>query len=169
MLIAQELATLLKQAANNSYRLDKIAYEPLNITISSSLNVIKTLENEIETVDKAIEKTVKGLNPVEYQSLISVKGIDPVISSGIISEIGTIASFQSHDSLAKFAGLTWRKRQSGNYSSFSFFKPILCFLKVWVLSVTPIFNNFFDFYLLTYHRLAFKIFDIHNRHSFVVM
>ncbi|POZ91831.1 transposase, partial [Petrotoga sp. SL27] len=35
----------------------------------------------------------------------------------IISEIGTIASFPSHDSLAKFAGLTWRKRQSGNYSS----------------------------------------------------
>ena len=64
-----------------------------------------------------MKKTVKGLNPVEYQSLISVKGIGPVISSGIISEIGTIASFRSHDKLAKFAGLTWRKRQSGNYSS----------------------------------------------------
>jgi len=112
-----KVATLLKQAAKNSYRLDKMAYEPLNIAISSSFNVIKALENEIKTVDKAIEKTVKGLNPIEYQSLISVKGIGPVISSGIISEIGTIASFQSHDSLAKFAGLTWRKRQSGNYSS----------------------------------------------------
>ncbi|PNR96484.1 IS110 family transposase [Petrotoga olearia] len=111
------VATLLKQAAKNSYRLDKMAYEPLNIAISSSLNVIKALEKEIETVDKAIEKTVKGLNPIEYQSLISVKGIGPVISSGIISEIGTIASFRSHDKLAKFAGLTWRKRQSGNYSS----------------------------------------------------
>jgi transposase len=122
-----KVATLLKQAAKNSYRLDKMAYEPLNIAISSSLNVIKTLENEIKTVDKAIEKTVKGLNPMEYQSLISVKGIGPVISSGIISEIGTIASFQSHDKLAKFAGLTWRKRQSGNYSSFSLFQAYFVF------------------------------------------
>ncbi|KUK82716.1 MAG: Uncharacterized protein XD96_0707 [Petrotoga mobilis] len=73
---------------------------------------------KIETVDRAIEKTVKGLNPTQYQSLISVKGIGPVISSGIISEIGTIAFFPSHDSLAKFAGLTWRKHQSGNYSLF---------------------------------------------------
>ncbi|TDX09612.1 hypothetical protein C8D74_1307, partial [Petrotoga sibirica] len=31
------------------------------------------LEKEIETVDKAIEKTVKGLNPIEYKSLISVR------------------------------------------------------------------------------------------------
>jgi len=47
-----KVATLLKQAANNSYRLDKMVYEPLNIAISSSLNVIKTLEKEIETVDE---------------------------------------------------------------------------------------------------------------------
>lgn len=124
-----KVATLLKQAAKNSYRLDKMAYEPLNITISSSLNVIKTLEKEIETVDKAIEKTVKGLNPSQYQSLISANGIGPVISSGIISEIGTIASFPSHNKLAKFAGLTWRKRQSGNYSSFSFFQVYFVFFE----------------------------------------
>ncbi|PNR99678.1 hypothetical protein X927_05250, partial [Petrotoga mexicana DSM 14811] len=76
-----KVAILLKQAAKNSYRLDKMAYEPLNIAISSSLNVIKALEKEIETVDKAIEKTVKGLNPSQYQSLIFVNGIGPVISS----------------------------------------------------------------------------------------
>jgi len=53
-----EVATLLKQAAKNSYRLDKVAYEPLNIAIASSFNVIKALEKEIKTVDKAIEKLV---------------------------------------------------------------------------------------------------------------
>lgn len=36
------------------------------------------------------------------------------------------------------------------------FSSLFCvFLKVWVLSVTPIFNSFFDFYPLTYHRLAY--------------
>jgi transposase len=40
-----------------------------------------------------------------------------VLASGILAEIGTIASFGSHDSLAKYAGLTWRVTQSGDYSS----------------------------------------------------
>ena len=110
-------ADILKQAARNSYRLDKVLYEPLNIAIASSFNVIKTLENEIKSVDKAIEKTIKGFNPIEYQCLSSVYGIGPVISGGIIAEIGSIDFFHSHNALAKFAGLTWRKKQSGKYTS----------------------------------------------------
>ena len=112
-----ETANLLQKAARDSYRLDKILYEPLNVSIASSFNVIKALEDEIKTIDKAIEKTIKGINTTEYQSLISIPGIGPVLASGILSEIGTITSFDSHDSLAKYAGLTWRINQSGNYSS----------------------------------------------------
>jgi transposase len=40
-----------------------------------------------------------------------------VFASGVLAEIGTITSFDSHDALAKYAGLTWRSKQSGNYSS----------------------------------------------------
>jgi hypothetical protein len=39
------IANILKQAASNSYRLDEALYEPLNIAISSSLNVIKAYVN----------------------------------------------------------------------------------------------------------------------------
>lgn len=110
-------ARLLKKAANDSYRLDKVLYEPLNVAIASSFNVVKALEDEIKAIDKAIEKNIKGVNPTEYQSLISIPGIGPVFASGILAEIGTITSFDSHDALAKYAGLTWRVNQSGNYSS----------------------------------------------------
>lgn len=40
-----------------------------------------------------------------------------VLASGILAEIGTITSFSSHDALAKYAGLTWRINESGNYSA----------------------------------------------------
>lgn len=112
-----ETAKLLQKAARDSYRLDKILYEPLNVSIASSFNVINALDTEIKTIDKAIEKTIKGINTTEYQSLTSIPGIGPVLASGILAEIGSIVSFSSNDALAKYAGLTWRVNQSGNFKS----------------------------------------------------
>ena len=112
-----ETAKLLQKAARDSYRLDTVLYEPLNTSIASSFNVIKAFSYEIKAIDKAIEKTIKGLNTTEYQSLTSIPGIGPVFANGILSEIGSITSFGSHDALAKYAGLTWRVNQSGNYSA----------------------------------------------------
>lgn len=110
-------AKLLKKAARDSYRLDKVLYEPLNISLASSFNVIKTFEAEVKSIDKAIEKNIKGLNTNEYQSLMSIPGIGPVFAAGILSEIGSINAFESNNALAKYAGLTWRTNQSGNHSS----------------------------------------------------
>ena len=112
-----ETARILQKAARDSYRLDKVLYEPLNVAIASSFNVIKATQDEVKAIDKAIEKNIRGLNTTEYQSLASIPGIGPVLASGILAEIGTITSFRSNDALAKYAGLTWRVNQSGNYSS----------------------------------------------------
>ena len=112
-----ETAKLLQKAARDSYRLDKVLYEPLNVSIASSFNVINALDTEIRAIDKAIEKTIKGINTTEYQSLVSIPGIGPVLASGILAEIGSIVSFDSNDALAKYAGLTWRINQSGNFKS----------------------------------------------------
>ncbi|HZJ99730.1 MAG TPA: IS110 family transposase [Tissierellaceae bacterium] len=108
---------LLQKAARDSYRLDEVLYEPLNVSIASSFNVIKALENEVKVIDKAIEKTIKGVNTTEFQSLVSIPGIGSVLASGILSEIGTITSFNSHNALAKYAGLTWRVNQSGDFQA----------------------------------------------------
>lgn len=112
-----ETAKLLQKAARDSYRLDKVLYEPLNISIASSFNLIKAFESEVKIIDKAIEKNIRGMNTSEYQSLMSIPGIGPVLAGGILSEIGTITAFDSHNALAKYAGLTWRVNQSGDYTA----------------------------------------------------
>lgn len=110
-------AELLQKAARDSYRLDKVAYEPLNIAIASSLNLLNAYSNEIKAVDKAIEKNLKGILSNEYQCLMSIPGVGPVSAAGILSEIGSMYNFKSADALAQYAGITWKTKQSGNYSS----------------------------------------------------
>lgn len=113
----EEVAILLQKAARDSYRLDKVAYDPINIAIASSLNCIKTFENEIKLVTPAIESNIKGINPQGYEILKSIPGIGPVFASGILSEIGSIEQFEDEEGLAKYAGITWRKKQSGKFEA----------------------------------------------------
>ena len=108
-------ADLLKKAARDSYRLDKALYEPLNVSIASSFNCIETFKREIKVIDNAIEKEIKGLNPNAFIILQSIDGIGPVFAGGIIAEIGDITAFHSSDALAKYAGLTWKSNQSGDF------------------------------------------------------
>jgi transposase len=110
-----KVADILRQAARNSYRLDKCLYEPLTISIASSFNCVSAYQTEIKIIDKAIERAIKGLNPLEYQCLISIPGIGPVYASGILAEIGTISAFHSHEALAMYAGIVWKQNQSGDF------------------------------------------------------
>lgn len=110
-------ATLLQEAARNSYRLDKCLYEPITISIASSYSCILAIEKEVKVIEKAINKLIQGLNTTEYQSLTSIPGIGPVFAAGILAEIGSITSFRSQDALAKYAGLTWNRTQSGSFEA----------------------------------------------------
>lgn len=110
-------ANLLKQAANNSYKLDKCLYEPLTVSIACSFNCISAYKSEIDIIDRAILKAIKGLNNNEYQCLLSIPGIGPVYASGILAEIGSIKAFNSQDALAKYAGLVWKRNDSGDFKA----------------------------------------------------
>lgn len=68
-------------------------------------------------VNKAIETTIKGLNPNAFLSLQSIPGIGPVMAAGIMAEIGDIHIFKSQESLAKYAGLVWHENQSGQFKA----------------------------------------------------
>jgi transposase len=113
----QNTAKLLRQAAQNSYKLDKCLYEPLTVSIASSFNCISAFEREMRAIDKAIEKAIKGLNTNEYQCLLSIPGIGPVYAAGILAEIGSVKAFSSHDAIAKYAGLVWNPNQSGDFNA----------------------------------------------------
>jgi transposase len=111
------VAAILKKAAQNSYVLDKRLYEPLNTAISSSFNCLRTFESEVKDIGKAIQRAIGGLNPTEYQCLMSIPGIGPVYSAGILAEIGSMSAFHSQEAVAKYAGLVWREKQSGNFTA----------------------------------------------------
>jgi transposase len=114
---SQAIANKIKAAARASYRLDKLAYDPINFSLASSINVINCYEAEIKEIDKAIIRQVAGFNQNHYDVLLSIPGIGKVYAAGILAEIADINQFESDDALAKYAGITWRKTQSGKFEA----------------------------------------------------
>ncbi|THJ37381.1 IS110 family transposase, partial [Priestia megaterium] len=68
---------------------------------------------QIKEIDKAIKKLMAGLT----HTLESIPGIGPVFAAGIIAEIGQIDRFDDEAKVAKYAGLYWRKHQSGRFTA----------------------------------------------------
>lgn len=106
---------LLKRAAKDSYRLDECMYEPLNVSLASSFNCIHTYQKEIKLIDQAIDKCIRGMSPNASTILQSIPGVGPVWAAGMLAEIGDITVFHSSDALAKYAGLTWPRDDSGDF------------------------------------------------------
>lgn len=92
-------------------------YEPLTTSIACSFNCIQAFEKELKAINKAIKKTVNGINPVEYQILMSIPGFGPVYSSGILAELGSVHAFPKNDAIAKYAGIVWKENQSGGFKA----------------------------------------------------
>lgn len=132
----ENTSKLLKQAAQNSYRLDKATNDMLAITIASSYTIINCFEKEIKLLNKSIEKLVRGLFGYQVDILMSIKGIGLVTAAGILVEIQDINFFNNDGALAKYAGFIWKKSQSGNSTQ----------------ELTPISktgNEFLNFYIKT--------------------
>ncbi|MCC5893854.1 MAG: IS110 family transposase [Alkalibacterium sp.] len=108
-----QLAKAIRKSVNDSYRLGKVAQDSIDINISVQMRVIRALQQEIKTVEKAIENIMETIDIA--QSLLSIPGIGPVYAAGIIAEIGQIERFDHESKLAKYAGLYWPKHQSGQF------------------------------------------------------
>ncbi len=104
-------AQALKVAATNAYRLKGRLLEPVNLILATSIETIRCLEKQVKQIDKAITKEVTNFT----QTLDTIPGIGPVLSAGLIAEIGSIYRFKNDSALAKYAGLTWRDNQSGEF------------------------------------------------------
>lgn len=95
------VAKALQKAARSSYRLPKTVNDSVNQVLAISITSIRALESQIKAFDKAITNQMELLPNV----LISIPGIGPVLSAGIMAEIGDINRFQNQAALAKYAGL----------------------------------------------------------------
>jgi transposase len=110
----EEVAKVVVQAARRSYTLPKSMVEPVNLILSSSLTTIRTLKAQIKAIEKAIATELQASPP---QTLSTIPGLGPVLTAGIVSEIGDVGRFGREESLAKFCGLTWRRHQSGEFEA----------------------------------------------------
>lgn len=107
------VAKSIKQAVRSSYRLDKVVEDSIDTILGTSITLIRTFEKQIKELDKSIERIMKGIP----QTLQTVPGIGSVFAAGIIAEIGQIERFEDETKIAKYAGLYWRKHQSGRFTA----------------------------------------------------
>lgn len=105
------IAAEFQKAARDSYRLPDKLKDPVNRILASTLQTIRHLQNQIKELDKAILREMTGLN----NPLLTIPGLGPVLSAGIIAEIGNIKNFPDDDAVAQFAGLTWKENQSADF------------------------------------------------------
>jgi hypothetical protein len=109
----EKIAEAVKKVARESYRLRPSLANSVNLILGSTLQNIRALCTSLKEVDEAIAQEFKAFP----NTLESVKGLGPVYAAGIFVELGNIERFSSQAKVAKFAGLTWRKRQSGKHQS----------------------------------------------------
>ncbi|MFA5528725.1 MAG: IS110 family transposase [Peptostreptococcales bacterium] len=108
-----QVAKSIQKAARSSYRLDQVVEDSIDAILGTSITLIRTFEKQIKELDKTIERIMKGIP----QTLQSIPGVGPVFTAGIIAEIGQIERFDSEAKIAKYAGLYWRKHQSGRFTA----------------------------------------------------
>jgi hypothetical protein len=105
-------ARTLQHVAADSYRLPDALRPPVQLRLTSSFQLITSLETQVKRLDVAIAESLQGLPT----PLTSIPGFGPVFAAGILAEIGGIDRFQGNDAkVAKFAGLKWRQHQSAEF------------------------------------------------------
>ncbi|MEN1970708.1 IS110 family transposase, partial [Lentibacillus sp. N15] len=111
----EKLAKSIQKAIRDSYRLGKVVQGSVDIVLATYARLIQTLKKQVKELEKGIEALFDILP--EAQCLKSVPGIGAVYAAGIIAEIGQIERFETQAQLAKYAGLYWKKSQSGLFES----------------------------------------------------
>ena len=106
-------ARAVQRVLSSSYPIDPEMDEMITFTLATMWDNIRHIKRLMNRLDRQIARTIEPVpNP-----LITVKGLGPVITAGILAEIVDISRFPDHAQLAQFAGLTWHKQSSGHFVS----------------------------------------------------
>jgi transposase len=111
----EHVARCIQKAARASYRLSKVVEDSIDLVLGTSIQSIRSIQTQLKELDKAIERIMAGISGSKI--LRSIPGIDLVYAAGILAEIGDIERFDDQAAVAKYAGLTWRKHQSGPFEA----------------------------------------------------
>ena len=111
----EHVAKCIQKAARASYRLSKVVEDSIDLVLGASIQAIRSIQSQLKEIDKAIERMLDGISGA--QCLRSIPGIDRVYAAGILAEIGDIERFSDQAAVAKYAGLVWRKHQSGPFEA----------------------------------------------------
>jgi len=102
------------QMAQDSFTVPQELVNSVHLLIKQTLQQLDLLEKHLNRLKKNIEKIMNGIK----HPLLSIPGIGQVTAALLIAEIGDITRFNNNEAkLAKFAGLTWRKKESGNFAA----------------------------------------------------
>src|SRR5699024_10966997 len=111
--VSEKIAKIIRKAAQSTYSQYKVVEDSIDTILATSITVSRTFKKQIKELDKSIKRIMAGMT----QTLESIPGIGPVFAAGIIAEIGQIERFENETKIAKYAGLYWRKHQSGRFTA----------------------------------------------------
>jgi transposase len=104
----------LQAIARDSFVLPPAFAPALNDCLAVAVEQLAALERGIQHLDAAIAQRLQAIP----NTLTTVPGIGPVFAAGLIAEIGGIQRFGADDDkVAKYAGLKWRRHQSGEFEA----------------------------------------------------
>jgi transposase len=85
----------------------------ITATLATGWEHIRAIKRLIKRLDQQVARCIDPIpNPI-----ITVKGLGPVITAGLLAEIVDISRFPHHKNLAQYFGISWAKRSSGGFVS----------------------------------------------------
>ena len=109
----QATARHVQRTLQNSFPVTPDLDAALTTVLQIAWAHIRDLEKLMHRLDREIAQRMERIpNP-----LLSVQGLGPVITAGIVAEIADIQRFPDQPQLAKFVGLVWRKHASGQFTA----------------------------------------------------
>jgi transposase len=107
----EAVAGRLQQAVRESYRLRPELARSEHFILANLIRNIRALKDSLKEINHAVAEEMNQFP----NTLTTLPGIGPVLSAGILAELGDIHRFKNDDAVAKMAGLVWKRIQTGKF------------------------------------------------------
>lgn len=87
--------------------------DAVGMALSLTLQNVEFLKSQIKKADAVTGRKLEAFP----KTFTIIPGIGPVFGAGIVSEIEDISRFRNQAALARHAGLTWTRYQSGGFEA----------------------------------------------------